>query len=373
MSLKIGIITLSSSNNCGSCLQSYALKKILESYGDVEVINFSSIKSHRLYDIFSMRVFRSGLRHPIQLLHRFTHFTNLMREKKAYEDFRKNYINIHGREFFAGDLTEIASKYDVIVAGSDQVWNVCMYDFDEAFFVPWAKCKKIAYAPSLGGYDIRESNNYEKIKEYIADFSMLSVREEPGKKCLEEITGRPVKKVLDPTLMLPLEEWQKMIGDPIISGDYIFFYSWAYCYEELLDIVAKESQKSNLPVYVIDSRKWINIDPEKYGFHLSSNEGPLAFLNLMYYAKRCYVESFHGMLFAYMFKKDFWLLDTSKSFNELDTRLKELVLLIDAKERILTKFNKNEIDQSVPVRYEPNPLLEKMRKESSIYLSEAFK
>ena len=50
--MKIGIITLSASDNCGSLLQSYALKKLLSLYGKVEIINFSSLKSHSLYDIF---------------------------------------------------------------------------------------------------------------------------------------------------------------------------------------------------------------------------------------------------------------------------------------------------------------------------------
>ena len=40
--LKIGIITLSDSDNCGSLLQCYALKKVLAEFGTVDVINFSS-------------------------------------------------------------------------------------------------------------------------------------------------------------------------------------------------------------------------------------------------------------------------------------------------------------------------------------------
>ena len=50
----IGILTLSASDNCGSLLQTYALKTLIESIytGTVEIVPFASPKSHLLYDIF---------------------------------------------------------------------------------------------------------------------------------------------------------------------------------------------------------------------------------------------------------------------------------------------------------------------------------
>lgn len=51
--MKIGIMTLSASDNCGSLLQAYALKRLLEGMKEhqVEVINFSTEQSHSMYDI----------------------------------------------------------------------------------------------------------------------------------------------------------------------------------------------------------------------------------------------------------------------------------------------------------------------------------
>ena len=53
---KIGIITLSASDNCGSLLQAYALKVLLEKVSNysVELINFSTVQSHKAYDIFRL-------------------------------------------------------------------------------------------------------------------------------------------------------------------------------------------------------------------------------------------------------------------------------------------------------------------------------
>lgn len=374
MALKIGIITLSASNNCGSCLQAFALKKLLEPYGDVEVINFSSLRSHQMYDIFpSAFWYKHPVRHFIRLLLRYLKRDILKQEQAAYNNFRHNQLGITGREFFASELAEIASKYDIVVAGSDQIWNVRMYDFDEAFFLAWAKCKKASYAASLGNHDIRESPRIKVLTEALKDFEAISVREEKSANLLKEILSEDVPVVLDPTLMLSSEDWENLSGDrPLIDGEYIFYYSWSYSDKVLNNIVSEESRRTKMPVYVIDSRKWIRHSPEDYGFHLSGEQGPLAFLNLMRYAKRCYVESFHGMIFAYIFRRDFWLLDTHKNISDMDTRLRECVNLLNASDRILTHYNYENIDQSRPMVYGGSELLKRTRVLSEKYIHNLF-
>lgn len=366
--MKIGIITLSASYNCGSMLQSYALKEILKKYGDVEIINFSSIASHRIYDLIPHS--------PIKKLKIFLKRRELLKELKheisAYTSFQRNYLGINGKEYFTNELNRITNKYDVVVAGSDQVWNVDMEDFDEAFLCNWTQSKKIAYAPSLGGHDIRESKKSQQYISYIKDFDFISVRETVGKQCLDEILNDDVTKVLDPTLVYDTEKWREMAGPSTIKGEYIFFYSWAYYYDDLRDIVKKRAKELNLPVYVIDAHKWKDHSYKEDGFILCNEAGPLAFLNLMANAKECYVESFHGMLFAYMFKRNFWLLDTHENYNELDARLKELVEFVNAKDRIVTRFNYDKTDFHSVINYSENKYLDQMKTISMDFLSGAF-
>ena len=290
--MNIGIITLSASNNCGSLLQSYALKRVLERYGSVEIINFSSPSSHSYYDLFSRR---RSIRENIKSL---LYLKILISEKAGYQEFRSEYLQIKGKEFYAAELVDIAEKYDVVVTGSDQVWNVLMGDFDEAFFLGWTDVRKVAYAPSLGGRHLNQSNRFEQIKKWIDDISYISVREELGKECLEEVTGKEITKVLDPTLLLREEDWKAMVGEPIMEGDYIFYYSWAYREEATSKIVSEEAHRLGIPVMVLDARKWQKNNLKRWGFTLCAESGPRAFLNLMYYAQKCYVESFHGMIFA---------------------------------------------------------------------------
>ncbi len=366
---KIGIMTLSASDNCGSLLQTYALKKLLETYGDVEVINFSSESSHRIYDAPKVTFKRkiSFLLHPENK----RRYIRLIKSKEAYAHFRYNYLEICGAELLPEDLHSIKDKYDVIVAGSDQIWNVLMEDFDESFFLGWTSKKKIAYAPSLGDTDIRISEKADQFIYWLNEFNHLSVREEVGKKCLDELCQKTVTKVLDPTLLLDESEWKNLVGKPLISEKYIFYYSWAYCYEDEIEIVRKEGQRLGMPVIVIDARKWMNRDEKKYGFVLSNYEGPLAFLNLMYYADTCFVESFHGMVFAYIFRKNFWLLDIHEKLSELDGRLMEFVDLLGAESRVLTKFNYCQ-KKLLKTEYPENKKLNNLRDISQKYLRETL-
>lgn len=363
---KIGIITLSASDNCGSLLQCYALKKLLEPYGDVEVINFSSMLSHKIYDIPKVKL-KDKIRVFLHLKKKIN-LDSLKKCKKDYQDFRVNQLEISGEEIFPENLREIEDKYDIVVAGSDQVWNVKMADYDESFFCDWVSSTKVAYAPSLGGHDIMEADNPYKIIEMLGKFKYLSVREEFGKKCLENILNKPVEKVLDPTLVLDKKYYLSLINEPVVKGDYIFYYSWAYCNEDSLNIVKAEAKRLNMPVIVVDARKWLKRDVNKYDFILSPEEGPLAFLNLMYHANQVYVESFHGMIFAYLFRKNFYLLDTHERFEELDSRLAEFVNLLGARDRIITKYNYNNIDFSKNVSYADNKLLSDLKSVSKEYI-----
>lgn len=362
--MKIGIITLSASDNCGSLLQTFALKNALKKYGDVEVINFTSKESRAIYDATKYK----GIK---KIFYRKK--SNLLKkESKDYILFRRDYIGIKGKEYFPKELSKISEKYDVVVTGSDQVWNVKMGDFNEAFFLGWTHSKKVAYAPSLGGRHLNVSDNFDRIKGWLNDFSYISVREEIGKKCLEEVTGKNIPKVLDPTLIVEEGLWNEIVDQPLIKGDYIFYYSWAYCDDATSKIVSDAGEKMSMPVYVIDARKWVERDYQKWNFNLFESTGPHIFLNLMKYAKICYVESFHGMVFAYIFRKNYWLLDTHRDLSELDSRLMEFVNVLDAKDRILTEYNCNNIDQTIPVEYGKNDVLEDLRKKSWEYLDRAL-
>lgn len=368
MSKTVGILTLSAADNCGSLLQAYALKTYIARHIGLnsEVINYVYDQSNALYDIFPKKIWL----HPRGMLPRIVHYKALAQQKRDYQYFRDVYLEMEKKVYHTeAELKEMDGRYSSIICGSDQVWNVNMSDFDNAFFLEWVnKSNKIAYAPSLGGGTLVKKYSPEKLKEIFTSFSAISVREEAGQYQVKEILNTDIDMVLDPTLLLSSEEWNSIVGNPMINGKYIFFYSWAYSDEDINKIVADYAQKKGMDVYVINASKWLERNPKKYGFKLFPMSGPEVFLNLMKYAEKVFVQSFHGVIFANIFRKDFYFMDEHKD-NTLDPRLDSILTILDKKDRVARNAQDIEKEQTT-VYSKENKLFEKLKDISEIFLAE---
>ena len=150
---------------------------------------------------------------------------------------------------------------------------------------------------------------------------------------VKEVAGLEIPIVPDPTLLIDPEQWQAVPGEPLVKDPYIFYYSWAYEDEELHRIVQEYAQKRGLEVYVIDAFKWPKLKPQNYGFRMAPSGGPQTFLNLMKYAEFAFVQSFHGVIFAYMMGRDFCLLD-NRPVGAMDNRLAAILKLLNVEDRV---------------------------------------
>jgi short-subunit dehydrogenase len=75
------------------------------------------------------------------------------------------------------ELKDLDGQFDYFVCGSDQIWNICCPDADDAYFLCFAnRGVKIAYAPSLGGADLakvaEKPEKYKKMLEEIDSFGV---------------------------------------------------------------------------------------------------------------------------------------------------------------------------------------------------------
>lgn len=310
--MKIAIITFHASDNCGSQLQTYALSKVIKEHFGVtpDVIDFSNRHQQEVYATFrKIHRVKDLVRNLYRLL-----FLNLLKPyHKSFRDFISNYVNLTNvRYSLPEELKTLDGKYDVYIAGSDQVWNTKAYDFDDSYFLDFVtKGRKIAYATSLGATNIIESSR-DKIKytKLVNDFSMLSVREKNAQLLLQTITDKPVELLLDPTLLLPKSDWEALAGDePLIKGKYIFYYAFTYA-DNPNRIVKKLSEKYNMPVYIVDANAWAMRRMFMDGFKLAPQFGPKAFLNLLKYSELVLTTSFHGTALSVAMEKRFWFIKT---------------------------------------------------------------
>ena len=211
--MKIGILTASRTDNNGTDLQAFAMQILFQKHGnDVELINYKCTKLENSRKAFYPHNLIGLLSIPYNLYRHYVH-----------ERFRKQYFRISRVEYDKNNIS--TNEYDVIVVGSDQIWNLNITGNDLSFFLPYknSRQKKYSYAASLGKTDIRQWNELYGIANKLEDFDLVSVREESGVHALAEI-GIKAQYDLDPILMMTRSEWNHFACPGRRLKNYILVY-----------------------------------------------------------------------------------------------------------------------------------------------------
>lgn len=306
--MRVGIITFHASYNCGSILQCMALKQVLEKKdADVKIINFSSEEQQKLYSVFYKRI---NLKNFVKNFLCIRGYSSIKNHYDQYAKYIRSVFNLSG-DFLqsSSEIRNSISKFDMLIAGGDQIWNVNCDDFDTAYFLDFDDdTYKISYSPSLGATDINKSSNAALYSDLLSKFDALSCREVNGAKWLHQLTGREVQLIADPTILLTADDWRKVIKQPLklsFEGKFIFYYAFSYSAENNA-CVQHIAEENGLKVVVIDAKQWFIKRLDRYkNFILCEETGPNAFLNLMNAAEYVITTSFHGTVFSLIFHKKF--------------------------------------------------------------------
>lgn len=343
--MRIGIITFHASHNYGSMLQAWALQTYLEKQGhEVEIVNYRSKIQRVVYHkpisfvrgdvaLASMKrllMFPQSIRPLYKKWHLFDDF--LAKELKVTEEY-------HTTE----GLSELNSRFDLLICGSDQLWNTNAPDSGEAYYGNWFQGKKISYAASLGQEP--EKCNHEFLHQQIHGFDAVSLREQ---RSLDFLLQNGIIQngcvVCDPTLLLDAQDYNSIISDePLIKGDYVFFYTpvgLPYAYFDIASNIGRE-----LGCKIITEKAYYPKDIKKYG-NIESyiSTGPKEFLNLIRHAKCVCGGSFHLQVFSILFQKDFYCINGDK-----DGRTNHLMNQFGLQDRIISLCSPH---QYVPLHVE---------------------
>lgn len=369
---KIGIITFHNSYNCGSMLESYAMQEITKknTNNDVEIINFSNEGQKTLYSVWFKN---NSIKNIIKNLIILPAHKRIQRNNEKYEEFKNKYFNLSKEEYT--DNNQLSDKqYSVVIAGSDQIWNITIQDNDDAYFLNWVKnAKKVAYAPSFGAMRIEENTkDIEKYKKLINDFESLSIRENNGQRWIKELTGKDVPVLLDPTLLLDRYNYDRLIPEDIsINEKFIFFYSPSYN-KDICKFVKRISRKYNLPVYVWSTKSYCTKFVKKYKFKLPKYENPEMYLYLIKNAELILTTSYHGTIFSTIYRKKFITIKNGGMYGN-DDRVITLLNQLNMMDRLIPyEFDEN-FDYLQEVDYtEYEELIEKQKNKSIKYLKESL-
>ena len=224
--LKTGLVTFYHIHHYGALLQAYATEQAVEALGSgCEIIDYYVNQSNSLFRR------PTGLASGLADAHTALHYARLKQRYERFESFAKTHLKISAHRFQSlQELREAELPYDVLLSGSDQIWNPKIFPdgtFDPVFFGAFSSLRKIAYAPSFGIPRIPE-NMEDELRGYLDAFSHLSARERQGQQIIENVSGKRVPVVLDPTLLLRREDWAAAAnvpkGYPAARQGYILCY-----------------------------------------------------------------------------------------------------------------------------------------------------
>lgn len=347
--MKVGILTFHNSLNYGSVLQSFALQKYIESKFKcyVEIIDYVPKNKYVVNSIFETRHgFKGIVKNFIKLSLWWLYKTR----EKNFLLFQEKHLNISSTKYTDENINCISDKYDVLITGSDQIWNAGCLDFSWVYILHNIKAqKKIAYAPSIGSY-IYDGKNKSIFQKCVEDYDFISIRENLGKKQISSILpNKEVVVVPDPTLLLSKEQYESSLVMKNISpsSKYMFLYmiNMEYSYIEL---AIRISKKLGLKIFTVIS------SPESFRLlkypciKFLKNESPVDFINYVNNAELVLVNSFHGTVFSILFKKNFFALcDLSK-----DSRINTVLDNLDLKERAIDIQNFDETFLKKPINYD---------------------
>lgn len=308
--MKTGTLTFHGSHNYGSMLQAYALQQImLRVFGHNEIVDLRTKRQKKMNKPLSIPTSFRGI---VKIVMSLVFLPSLQKKYRLFESFSENYLTLSKKR-----LEKVCDKdvkrYDLLLSGSDQIWNPNPVDFDWAYYQPFSKPEfsgqKIAYAPSMGPEAAVPNVLYERIARLIKDFDNISVREVGTKKRVEEISGRNDIKVLcDPVLLLNNKDWRETFIIPGFKDKYIKSKNYIFMYTLFSDEVSSQcarelSRQMNLPVVV---SSFTNVKTIIAGdFVKKYATGPIEFLNFIYHARAVVTTSFHGTAFSILFNKPF--------------------------------------------------------------------
>ena len=322
---KIGLLTFHASHNYGSMLQAYALYAVLNKMGyDVQIINFRSAPQKMMYakpyKYWDLQAIRGRVLSPILF------YKNIKKWNK-FERFMTDNMPLTYEINHLSDIKQIINDnaYDIVITGSDQIWNMHSPDFNIGYLLPFKlDCKKIAYAPSMGHLKWLSPLDVDLLlKSLLEDYYAISVREKSLADSLSSILDKQIATTPDPTWLLDVEVYEKISYNKLlVKGKYLFYYTPRNEYIAS-DIVYEYAKLHNLKAVCSSSpslacKRFINYN----------NAGPAEFLNLIKNAEIIIGNSMHMIIFALLFHKPFIVLS-----NDIDTRMKDLLKCFGLEDR----------------------------------------
>ncbi len=285
--MKVGILTFYYADNYGAMLQAYALHRYIQNNGaEAYFVPYIPANEQRAYSIDPLKGYgaKDKLRRVMQLGARMGNY-------RAFKAFRENCIPVgNGND-----------NPDVVIVGSDQVWNEKIVDVIALYMLDWVPetCKKASYAASCGTAEVSEAT-LAAMRTHLQSFTAVSVREQATAQVLAGI-GVHAEAVADPVFLLPADVWTQIESAPDgITADKGFVLLYLLRRDNAAAAAAAEyAERHGQRLYVIHPMGAKMTDCGT----LLNGVGPREFVWLIHHAGAVFSNSFHAASFSVIFEK----------------------------------------------------------------------
>ncbi len=293
---KVGIITFLHNENYGSTLQAWALAKAVQSLGYEAIhLDYAPSMGEKIRNLVhcgnSPKLLLDGLRKRLVKAEQ----AQARMKASALAAFRKECLPLSSVCHDAASLRAASDACDLLLAGSDQIWSPTW--LNPAYFFSFADASKprIAYAPSFGVAEMPNQRKARMMRELIAPFQHVSIREEEGVRLLQTLTGRKAEVMPDPVFLLSREEWLKFAVKPSMDEPYLlcYFIGENPSYWQTVKSLAEQSHLK-IVILPATAEAWKQ-DGVKYG-----SASPQEWVGLIANASSVVTDSFHGAAFSYL-------------------------------------------------------------------------
>lgn len=341
--MRIGILTLHDSPNYGAVLQAYALRAYLTGLGhEAFVIDRrrdpgnaplrtppAERDSVRLFGLFKVDA-RNGA-------------SEYARRCARTLLFERDRIGMSPYHFHAWKDAPRELGLDLVLVGSDQVWNANNLDPADYLLkdVP-GNPPGIAYAASIGMPEL-PADRVGEFRAGFARFAAIGVREREAAEMVRAL-GFTAEHVVDPVLLAGREVWKGLMADdtahaPVDGTPRTFAYFLAEDVEgmlpELADFAAKTGRRIDLFVdwyarraphgtggWMKNGRFWKKWRERGVDFRLDA--GPEEFVRSITAATAVISNSYHALMFSLVFGREVRIvLPTHPVRRKMNARLRE--------------------------------------------------
>lgn len=343
--MKIGILTYHRACNYGAYLQACALCSRINQEPDMqaEIIDFRMEKEAFYYSSAYWSLKRKIMHHKDYL------FT-----MKVYRAFNradcKIGMAIKSDFSLTSDSIEeftnvIKGKYDIVVAGSDEIWNTKTFrGFPTPYWLPTdIGARKVSYAASSRvDFSKLSKENREKVEDILSDFEFIGVRDDITYSQIKNLLGEDkLCKCCDPSFLYDFDVPEKMPDKVIETRGFSEVNKSILLMTENDEIARKVVNSVGDKYNVISVYHWHNgcinvadLDPKEW----------LQTLNCVDLVMASY---FHAICFSIMKKKRFIALETPGKSAKLSDLVAGTIFEDNLKRDALNKIDASLIEKYI--------------------------